>query len=166
MNNIFNEAESEMLEKGYTFERKDFERPWGGFLVINEEHTATFLTEFFPDHGAEELTKNQKVSPKILIVAPDKRLSWQYHHRRSEVWRVIDGEVGVVQSDTDDETEMKRHKVGDIITLRKGERHRLIGLEDWGKVAEIWQHTDPDQPSDENDIVRLQDDFKRTTPNS
>jgi hypothetical protein len=28
-----------------------------------------------------------------------------------------------------------------------------------GIVAEIWQHTDLNQPSDEEDIVRLQDDF-------
>ena len=41
-----------------------------------------------------------------------------------------------------------------------GERHRLIGLEDYGIVAEIWQHTDSVH-SDEEDIVRVQDDFKR-----
>jgi mannose-6-phosphate isomerase len=28
-------------------------------------------------------------------------------------------------------------------------------------VAEIWQHTDAANPSDENDIVRVQDDFSR-----
>jgi hypothetical protein len=28
-------------------------------------------------------------------------------------------------------------------------------------VAEIWQHTDPDHPSNEDDIVRVQDDFGR-----
>jgi hypothetical protein len=48
-----------------------------------------------------------------------------------------------------------------VITLKKGERHRLIGLSGWGKVAEIWQHTEPDNPSDEDDIIRLQDDFGR-----
>jgi hypothetical protein len=46
----------------------------------------------------------------------------------------------------------------------KGERHRLIGLENWGVVAEFWQHTDPEHPSDEDDIVRVQDDYKRSTP--
>jgi mannose-6-phosphate isomerase-like protein (cupin superfamily) len=88
-------------------------------------------------------------------------LSWQYHHRRSEVWRVIEGEVGIVRSDTDKENELEIFKVGDVITLKKGERHRLVGLSDWGKVAEIWQHTESDNPSDEEDIVRLQDDFGR-----
>jgi mannose-6-phosphate isomerase len=28
-------------------------------------------------------------------------------------------------------------------------------------IAEIWQHTDSNHPSDENDIVRVQDDFGR-----
>jgi hypothetical protein len=28
-------------------------------------------------------------------------------------------------------------------------------------IAEIWQHTNADQPSDEDDIVRVQDDFGR-----
>mgnify|MGYP003350752161 CR=1 FL=1 len=45
---------------------------------------------------------------------------------------------------------------------RRGERHRLIGTkEGWGMVAEIWQHTVPDHPSDESDIVRLQDDYRK-----
>ena len=48
--------------------------------------------------------------------------------------------------------------------MEMGERHRLVGLENWGVVAEFWQHTDPDHPSDEDDIVRVQDDYKRSTP--
>ena len=50
---------------------------------------------------------------------------------------------------------------GDQIKLEKGERHRLIGLEDYSVLAEIWQHTDPNNPSDENDIVRLSDEYGR-----
>jgi hypothetical protein len=37
----------------------------------------------------------------------------------------------------------------------------LIGLDQQALVAEIWQHTDPKNPSNEEDIVRLQDDFGR-----
>jgi hypothetical protein len=33
-----------------------------------------------------------------------------------------------------------------ILTLQQGERHRLVGLEEWGVVAEIWQHTDAENP--------------------
>ena len=56
---------------------------------------------------------------------------------------------------------MKVYKEGDQIILKQGERHRLVGLEDLGIVAEIWQHTDKNQPSDEEDIIRIQDDFGR-----
>jgi len=51
--------------------------------------------------------------------------------------------------------------MGEIVRLKQGERHRLIGLETFGMIAEIWQHTDPANPSDESDIVRVQDDFAR-----
>ena len=50
---------------------------------------------------------------------------------------------------------------GDIIQLKQGERHRLLGTESWGIIAEIWRHTDAANPSNEDDIVRVQDDFGR-----
>ena len=50
---------------------------------------------------------------------------------------------------------------GDTIRLKQGERHRLIGVDNWGIIAEIWQHTDAVNPSNEDDIVRVQDDFGR-----
>ena len=56
---------------------------------------------------------------------------------------------------------MKVYSEGDQIILKQGERHRLIGLDDYGVVAEIWQHTEKNNPSDEEDIVRVQDDFGR-----
>jgi mannose-6-phosphate isomerase-like protein (cupin superfamily) len=158
---IFQKTEAELKTQGFEFERTDFNRPWGGFFVIEENQAAQFTATYFPGMDNEDLIDGRKVSPKILLVAPEKRLSWQYHHRRSEVWRVIEGEVGIVRSDTDKENELEIFKVGDVITLKKGERHRLVGLSDWGKVAEIWQHTEPNNPSDEEDIVRLQDDFGR-----
>ncbi len=34
-------------------------------------------------------------------------------------------------------------------------------FEDWAVVAEIWQHTEKDNPSDEKDIVRINDDYGR-----
>jgi mannose-6-phosphate isomerase-like protein (cupin superfamily) len=102
-----------------------------------------------------------KLSPKILIVQPEARLSWQYHHRRAEIWRVYQGTVGIIRSDDDTQKEVKHYSEGDQIKLSQGERHRLIGLDKEAIIAEIWQHTDPENPSDENDIVRVQDDFGR-----
>ncbi len=161
MDLIFEKTEAVLKSQGFDFERTDFNRPWGGFFVIEETQAADFAKQYFPDMNHDDLIAGRKVSPKILIVAPNKRLSWQYHHRRSEVWRVIEGTVGIVRSDTDEETPLKTYHVGDVVILKKGERHRLVGLDDWGRVAEIWQHTEPEHPSDEDDIVRLQDDFGR-----
>lgn len=109
----------------------------------------------------ESIQITNKLSPKFLVVAPEKRLSWQYHFRRAEIWTVISGPVGIAISDTDEQGPVGSYVSGDFIKLQQGERHRLIGLNDWGVVAEIWQHTDASQPSDESDIVRLQDDFGR-----
>ncbi len=141
--------------------KEDRNRPWGGFYVIDEKQTAQFAKYFFPDEDFENLKLSEKLSPKILMVAPKKRLSWQYHHRRAEIWRCIDGEVAVATSLTDHEGHQQILKIGDKIKLQQGERHRLIGLDGWGMIAEIWQHTDAKNPSDEDDIVRLQDDFGR-----
>ena len=101
------------------------------------------------------------MSPKILIVAPGKRLSWQYHHRRAEIWRVIQGQAGVKRSPNDIEGALEVLNIEDTITLNQGERHRLIGLDSYAVIAEIWQHTEDSNPSDEDDIVRVQDDFGR-----
>lgn len=141
--------------------KRDFDRPWGGFFVIDEEQTEDFIRLFFPQLNKEELMIGNRLSPKILVVAPGKRLSWQYHHRRAEIWRVIGGHAGVITSDTDHETGLKHLALNETVVLKQGERHRLIGLDEYGVVAEIWQHTQPEHPSDEDDIVRLQDDFGR-----
>lgn len=141
--------------------KQDDSRPWGGFFVIEETESEKFIQLYFPHLTKEELNISGRLSPKILVVAPNKRLSWQYHHRRAEIWKLIGGTAGVVTSDTDDEKETKHLRIGDIIQLKQGERHRLIGLESWGIIAEIWRHTDAQNPSDENDIVRVQDDFGR-----
>ncbi|MFN8265241.1 MAG: hypothetical protein U0T11_04190 [Chitinophagaceae bacterium] len=153
--------QDQITEEGFRIQSFDFDRPWGGFFVIDENQSDLFIETYFPTYKKEELMLGNKLSPKILVVAPDKRLSWQYHNRRAEIWRVVEGEVGVVVSDTDEENELNLFEPGEVIVLAMGERHRLVGLSDWGVIAEIWQHTDPENPSDESDIIRLQDDFGR-----
>ena len=156
------EQQKQLIEaNGFRLKTFDFTLPWGGFFVLDESQADKFIEEYFPTYKKEELMLGNKLSPKILCVAPGQRLSWQYHHRRAEIWRVVEGEVGVVMSDTDEQTEVSHFEPGDIIVLSKGQRHRLVGLNGWGIIAEIWQHTDPSNPSDEEDIVRLQDDFGR-----
>ncbi len=140
---------------------KDFDRPWGGFFVIDEDQAQQFAELFFPGIELSSLRISGKLSPKILVVEPGKRLSWQYHNRRAEIWRSLSNNVGVITSFTDEEDEIKTLKSGDEIRLVQGQRHRLVGLANWGVLAEIWQHTDANMPSDEDDIVRVQDDFGR-----
>jgi mannose-6-phosphate isomerase-like protein (cupin superfamily) len=139
----------------------DFNRPWGGFFVIAEDQAQQFAELFFPGIELSSLRISGKLSPKILVVEPGKRLSWQYHNRRAEIWRSLSNDVGVITSLTDEEDELKTLKSGDEIRLSQGQRHRLVGLSNWGVLAEIWQHTDADMPSDEEDIIRVQDDFGR-----
>jgi mannose-6-phosphate isomerase-like protein (cupin superfamily) len=157
----FEKAARILKEEGFSIVKEDTSRPWGGFYVINENQAEQFASHFFPEENFEQLKISDKLSPKILIVAPNKRLSWQYHHRRAEIWRCIEGPVDVATSMSDKEENRKTLKKGDKIKLAQGERHRLIGNDGWGLVAEIWQHTDASDPSDEDDIVRLQDDFGR-----
>ena len=159
--NYLNEIEDEIKGLGFEIIAKDFERPWGGFLVINEDQSQDFVNHFFDGIDIENLKIGGKLSPKILVVKPNSKLSWQYHHRRAEIWRVYKGEVGVSRSFDDNQKPQKKLITGDQIKLKKGERHRLIGLTDYAVLAEIWQHTDPNNPSDENDIVRLSDDYGR-----
>ena len=161
MQDTFDKYDTRLRGEGFAFERTDFERPWGGFFVIEEEQAPGFIERYFPGLESDDLIGGRKVSPKILVVAPGKRLSWQYHHRREEVWRVVEGPVAVAHGPDDEQPAPDTYQTGETIVLGEGERHRLIGLGSPGIVAEIWQHTDPDHPSDEEDIVRLQDDFGR-----
>ena len=158
---VFGTVEEYLVANGFSIAAKDFNRPWGGFFVIDESQAKKFGRLFFPEVELSTLRIGGKLSPKILIVQTDKRLSWQYHHRRAEIWKLVAGTAGVVTSETDEEGTLKKLTLGDIIRLPQGQRHHLLGLNGWGMIAEIWQHTDASQPSDEDDIVRVQDDFGR-----
>lgn len=158
---VFERVAEYLQQQNIKVDKQDDTRPWGGFFVLDESVAEKFINLYFSHLTKEDLTISGKLSPKILIVAPNKRLSWQYHHRRAEIWKLIGGVAGVITSDTDEEKETINLSVGDIIKLKQGERHRLIGLDGWGIVAEIWRHTDSQNPSDEEDIVRVQDDFGR-----
>ena len=158
---LFQQVAAKLQKQGFTIAREDQTRPWGGFFVIQEDQAQNFANTYFDGLSVEGLKISGKLSPKVLLVAPGQRLSWQYHHRRAEIWQVVQGPVGVATSDTDEQGEVKSDAVGERIVLKQGERHRLVGLEGWGVLAEIWQHTDAGNPSDEDDIVRVQDDFGR-----
>ena len=158
---MFKDIEKLIKSYGFNIVSKDFKRPWGGFLVIDENQSQEFSNQFFKGLDVNTLKIGGKLSPKILIVKPNARLSWQYHNRRAEIWQIFKGEAGIIRSDSDIENDMGVYSETDQIILKQGERHRLIGLKDFCVVAEIWQHTDKNYPSDEDDIIRVQDDFGR-----
>lgn len=151
-----------LVERGFSVESRDFEKPWGGYFVIPAAQTTLFIQTFFPEEADELGASTLPLSPKILVVAPGLRLSWQYHDRRSEFHKVLEGPVAYPLSPTDEQAEPATCQVGELVRIPQGTRHRLIGLDDWGVVAEIWQHTDIANPSNEADNHRVQDDFSRT----
>ena len=159
--NKFIQVKNHFESIGYRIVDFDFNRPWGGFLVIDEKQANKFADQFFEGITVDSIKIGGKLSPKLLIVNSNARLSWQYHLRRAEIWRVYKGTVGIIRSNDDDQKPLLTLNEGDQVKLKQGERHRLIGLKQQALVAEIWQHTDPNNPSNEEDIVRLQDDFGR-----
>jgi mannose-6-phosphate isomerase-like protein (cupin superfamily) len=161
MDAVVSQVRADLATAGLTIVGEDLTRPWGGFLLISPTDIREFIRVYFPSGQPESTGAPSTLSPKILLVAPGRRLSWQYHRRRGEVWRIVEGPVGVSRALSDEETPMRSYGAGAVLRLELGERHRLIGLDTWGIVAEIWQHCDATSPSDENDIVRVADDYAR-----
>jgi mannose-6-phosphate isomerase len=158
---VFEAIKSQLETQTLSLAEIDIDRPWGGFIRLKDADVSKFKEIYFSEVDFTAIPPSTNLSPKILFVAPGKRLSWQYHHRRKEIWHVICGPIKTTLSSTDEEAVTKEYQTGDLIKIEYGVRHRLIGAENWGVVAEIWHHTDPNNPSDEQDIVRLQDDFGR-----
>ena len=104
---VFAEIKTELLEQGFTIVQEDTERPWGGFFVIDEAQAQAFANTYFDGLDVNDLKISGKLSPKILLVAPGTRLSWQYHHRRAEIWRLIKGTAVLCTSFTDVEGPVK-----------------------------------------------------------
>lgn len=160
---VFKEVKAQLDSLELKIADTDDQRPWGGFFVIAKESESRFIDLFFPEVDKADIYKyGSELSPKILLVEPNKKLSWQYHNRRAELWKAVIGPVGVMVSETD--TPPETHdllQTGEFVQHDNRIRHRLIGLDSWGVVAEIWQHTDPTSPSDEADNTRLIDDFGR-----
>jgi mannose-6-phosphate isomerase len=95
---VFQTVKKFLEYHNFKITNSDENRPWGGFYVIDETQSEKFIDFFFADVTEAKQRSKGKISPKILIVEGNKRLSWQYHHRRAEIWKVIAGEVGVIIS--------------------------------------------------------------------
>jgi len=152
---IIQETEQWLLHQNFRFSEKDLERPWGAFWHIQQEDTCDFLHKFFPDRSPVSM-ETSHISPKILLVLPHQRLSLQIHRKRSECWTILRGPVEIVLG-----TVQQRYYPPKQLTIPVETPHRLIGLDEPGLVAEIWIHEDPLNPSSEEDIERVEDDYQR-----
>lgn len=112
---------------------KRTERPWGWFDLLEEDEINPYKI-------------------KTIYVRPKQQFSLQRHEQRHEFWVVVEGD-GTVTTSTY-KVDVKR---GDYIHIRKNEIHRMTGGDLGIKFAEV-QIGDV---CDEEDIVRLEDDYGR-----
>ena len=103
---------------------------------INNDFTNNFPRLWYSFSSKYKLSFNPTglyglsiLSPKILVVKPNSKLSWQYHNRRAEICGVFRGEVGVSRSFDDNQNPLKKLIPGDQIKLKKVFIHYLKYLE-------------------------------------
>ena len=90
---------------------------------------------------------------KRITVKPGGKLSYQYHHKRSERWVIVQGSAVVKLDDFEyDKT------VGDAVYIPQGTKHRI-----WNPYEEncIFIEVQIGEYFGEDDIVRLEDDYNR-----
>jgi len=99
----------------------------------------------------EKFHENQLSTVKLIYINANSRLSLQYHRDRWEFWKVI---KGTAQVELDGKiTEVKEEE---NIVIPKGVKHRVKALNNNCVILEISYGK-----FDENDIVRIEDDYQR-----
>ena len=101
----------------------------------------------------EKFHENKSCTVKLIYVNANSRLSLQYHKKRSEFWKVIKGTAVV---EIDKKTIVLRE--GETITIPRQAKHRVLALKSDCIILEIAYGR-----FDENDIVRIEDDYQRVT---
>ena len=101
----------------------------------------------------ETLIEDDGYKIKRIIVKPGKRLSLQKHFHRSEHWIVVSGTAEVTIGE---KTFLVRPNESTYIKM--GEVHRLSNP---GKIPVVLIEAQVGEYTGEDDIVRLEDDFKR-----
>ncbi len=103
----------------------------------------------------EQYTHNLTSTVKIIAVSPGGRLSSQYHHRRDELWVILDRGTEVELGE-----KVLRPEPGEKLFIPRGTVHRLSGVgEEEARVLEV-----SFGEFDEEDIVRLEDVYGRVEP--
>src|SRR5690606_12352625 len=111
----FDQIRDWLKSQDYQVQQEDQSRPWGGFFVLDESQIQQFREQFFKSVQFSDFQLKHKLSPKILLVAPGKRLSWQYHHRRAEIWKLIGGAGVIIVSNSDEEGPIQNLKLDHVI---------------------------------------------------
>ena len=91
MNDSTNQAKQDYIlnieeiikENGFTIEDKDLTRPWGAFFRLKDTDAERFLDLYFPDIKDQFITYIG-LSPKYLLIEPNKKLSWPKSSFRSK----------------------------------------------------------------------------------
>jgi|SRR5919199_3704348 mannose-6-phosphate isomerase len=99
----------------------------------------------------EKFHENKSCTIKLIYINANSRLSLQYHKKRSEFWKVIKGTAMI---ELDEKAILLRE--GDTITIPRQAKHRVAARESECVILEIAYGR-----FDENDIVRLEDDYRR-----
>lgn len=107
-------------------------RPWGTYTVLEE-------------------ASGYKI--KRIEVKPGKRLSLQKHFHRNEHWIVVSGTATVTVGD-----KKQYVRPNESTYIKMGEIHRL---ENEGKIPVVLIEAQVGEYTAEDDIVRIDDDFKR-----
>ena len=111
---------------GYDVVEVNSDKPWGAYLRITNDQADDFVADFFPSLTPDQARmgiEGVELSPKILIVSPAQRLSWQYHNNRAERWVFLtDGMY--FKSLTD--------KQGEVRAVAAGEEYNFYRASDTG----------------------------------
>ncbi len=107
-------------------------RPWGEYRILED---------------------SDECKVKRISVLSGSRLSYQYHHKREEVWVIVKGS-GIVTIDD----KIVDVSPGSIVHIRKEQKHRI---ENTGKENLEFIEVQLGDYFGEDDIVRLQDDYNR-----
>jgi mannose-6-phosphate isomerase len=101
----------------------------------------------------EILLDSEKTKVKRITVNPNAALSYQYHHKRSEHWVIIEG-IATIILDGIEHTVME----GNSIYIPVGAKHRIINKQ---KHPLIFIEVQIGTYFGEDDIVRIEDIYDR-----
>ncbi|MEK5146078.1 mannose-1-phosphate guanylyltransferase/mannose-6-phosphate isomerase [Psychrobacillus sp. FSL K6-4615] len=90
---------------------------------------------------------------KKIVVKPGKKLSLQKHHHRNEHWVVVSGTATVTVGENEFFV-----RPNESTYIKMGEVHRL---ENSGKIDLVLIEVQVGEYLEEDDIIRIEDDFKR-----